>query len=89
METQYTVRPPPPQSPSPASSAPSLNSRDSYNEKDIKDYGDYREQGSIELSEDESDSPIEEVRVTISSKQRIFSSRLGKKMFALGPPTFC
>ncbi|KAF9285516.1 hypothetical protein BGZ68_003795 [Mortierella alpina] len=68
METQYSVRPPPPQSPSPASSAPSLNSRDSYNEKDIKDYGDYREQGSIELSEDESDSPIEEVRVTISNR---------------------
>ncbi|KAG9321733.1 hypothetical protein KVV02_005079 [Mortierella alpina] len=45
-----------------------LEPRDSYNEKDIKDYGDYREQGSIELSEDESDSPIEEVRVTISNR---------------------
>ncbi|KAF9987347.1 hypothetical protein BGZ75_000704 [Mortierella antarctica] len=68
MEAHHSVRPPPPQPPLPAPFIQSLQPRDSYNEKDIKDYGDYREQGSIELSEDESDSPIEEVRVTISNR---------------------
>ncbi|KAG0199495.1 hypothetical protein BGX28_007253 [Mortierella sp. GBA30] len=49
---------------------PSLQSHPSntYSEKDIKEYDEWPTQSSIELYEDENDSPIEEVRVTISNR---------------------